>query len=60
MNRTLPVLIALLLLSFGCKGVGFRDTEDARHHVSVQIAREVLVQVQDAITSFHTFDSLLF
>jgi hypothetical protein len=56
MNRTLPVLIALLLLSFGCKGVGFRDTEDARHHVSVQIAREVLVQVQDAITSFHTIN----
>ncbi len=54
MNRSLRGLwIFVLIVCAGCKGVGFRDTDDARHHASAQIAREVLTQVQEAITAFH-------
>jgi len=52
MTRTILVTFAVLALA-SCKGVGFRDTDDARHHASAQIAREVLTQVSDALAQFH-------
>jgi hypothetical protein len=54
MNRLLLlILYASAMLIAGCKGVGFRESDDARQHPSTEVAHEVLQQIQDALRAFH-------